>query len=351
MATKTTVTNTATLAELQAAIDSFDVVEFTAGQAFQLTGYLSIKSPTKLTTSAGNPATIRRAVDNNRAIVLNASNIEIANLIFDFNFSGGWEDFAAILTFNIPSGDAQTQNVISGARIHGVDFIDSAGTVTHSGNGDSWGIVFTNDAAAGVQDVKVLGCRMLAPNRQLTAGGAGGGVHGCEIAYCYVSQGRSNSIAVSNRFNDGTEGDDVLSSINVHHNVLVGNFSTGVFIGRDGSDDPDIDVSMTNVTIADNYMQLRPGSTEFAKGILIKSGTSGDSVFSNVSILRNKIVNEPSDSTTTRIVDIKGPAAGSSSVTIQDNESIGRTGYNIDNLTIIQSGNTNNNSAFTFLSS
>ena len=351
MTTKITVSNTATLAELQAAVDAFDIVDFAAGETFQLTGYLSITTPTTLTTTAGNPATIRRAVGNNRAVVLNAANINISNLTFDFNFAGGWEDFAALLTFNIPSGDNQTQNIISGARIYGVDFIDSAGTVTHSGNGDSWGIVFTNDAAAGVQDVKVIGCRMLAPNRQLTAGGAGGGVHGCEIAYCYVKDGRNNSIAISNRFNDGTEGDDVLSNINIHHNMLIGNFSTGVFVGRDGSDDPDIDVSMANVTIADNYLELRPGSTQFAKGILVKSGTSADSGFLGVSILRNKIVNAPADSITTRIVDVKGPAAGTSSVTIQDNECLGRTGYNIDNLTIIQSGNTNNRIPFTFLSS
>lgn len=348
MTTKIRLTGEATLSEMQAAINSFGEVEFAAGDTFTLTGYLSIRKPTKLFSDPTNPATIKRSPGNSRAIVLNASGIRIHNLICDFNTANGWQPYASFFNFNIPAGDSQTQNVVSGTRIIGVDFVDSEGSVP--GSNDSWGIVFTNGAAAGIQDTKIIGCRMLASNRQLTAGGAGGGVNGCEIAFNFVRNGRSNAIAVSNKFNDGTEAEDeneILSNINIHHNVLIGGCCNGVFVGRDGNDDPDIKVSMANIRIADNYMQLRQTPTTFGKGILIKSGTSNLSTWTNVSILRNKIVNSKSTVLTVRLLDLQGPPTGPAEVTIEDNQFFGPSPRNISNLTVAESGNTLNGSPVT----
>lgn len=350
MPTKTTISNTATTAEIQSAVDSYDVVEFAAGQVFQLTGYLSIKKPTKIFSSTANPATIRKAVGNRRAFLINSSDVLMSQLRLDFNLSSGWEGFSSLVTFDIPNGDGQTQNALARTKLYGLDFIDSAGEVERSGSGDVWGIVWTNAATSGVQNAEVIGCRMLATNRQLTAGGAGGGVNGCEIAYCYVNQGQSNAISVSNRFNDGTEDDDALSSINIHHNVIIGYHGSGIFVGRDGNDDPDLDVSVSNITIADNYIEARPTGAAFPRGILVKSGTSALSTWSNVSVLRNKIVHSLSNSSGTRIVDLKGPSGGGA-VTIANNDCTGPAAHNLDNLTITQSGNTNNNSPITFTSS
>ncbi len=248
--------------ELRDALVHGGEIEILAGAVIELRQTLVVGSNTRLFCSSANPAIIKRGPSAIYCLCINGVNIGIENITFDFN---GWQDYAAGIAFKLPDYYTGPRNPRANVVLSGCTFIDSVGVQNRSTK-DSWAIVLTNDSTTPLRDIKILGCRQLAPSRQLVAGGDGPGIEGMEIAWCYCQDGRTNSISMSNR--GGPSGFSYFRNVNIHNNRIVGAWGIGIFMGRDGQGESL--VTIENVVIRSNSISMGNTSDAYPSCIYLR---------------------------------------------------------------------------------
>jgi hypothetical protein len=318
-------------AAVQDALASRSVVELAAGETFTFNTDVTIPNDRKVVTDPRDPATIVRGSGASRLFTINGSDITVRHLKLDWNFAGSWVSFTPLISFELPNGSSRTPVEKSRVNFFGLEMFDSGGVGVHNGD-DCWGIVLTNDSPVICEDIAVVGCRMLTPGRQLTAGGNGLGYDGLRIAGNYIVGGRSNSISVSSR---GGSGVASLSNVTIERNVTKNAYDIGIFVGQDGSAD-DYVVNLDGIVIQNNYVSIGSANSGFPHGMYVRVGTDTDSFGTGIEI-KNNTIDLRNARGAARIMSLIGYSE--TDVLISGNKIIGNGESAGDSLDVTQSNN------------
>lgn len=209
-----------------------------------------LKDGDKYVGDIKNPPVIKRKPGSRYIFeIAPCSTVHIRNVILDYNFINGWEQYVALIRFSRGWRFPKEKQFFANILLDNVTFIDSANAdhdrlVHRQKAGDSWGINFTTDGH--LENVVVQNCNNYAKHRQLCAGGARGSRYNIVIKYNYVEDGYANPIAVS-----GFGEMSYIHGVQVLYNRLYNCISTGVFLGRDGSNTRFMPRHMNNCDLRD----------------------------------------------------------------------------------------------------
>lgn len=295
-----------------------------AGLIVQLDEEVYLPSGVTITTDENNPATIKKNPNVASGLSIQGEGITVENVVMDFDMQFVWGEYKSCIAFKIPAHtelvpDAPIRDIL----IRNVTFINPTGPEERDLLNDSWAIDFAHNSPESLKNIKVLNCRQLAPLIQLTGNGQGvEGVDGLEICHNFIEFGMTNSISYSSSTHN-----NAIKNVLISNNVLRFCQNVGIFVGQDGSD-VDYNISLDNVVIADNYIEMDRESGEFPHCIAVRA-TAG---CSGLHLARN-VCNALYASGNVRWATLQGSVDSKGTYSLQDNVLLGPSSLIVNNLT------------------